>query len=122
MVGKVRVHVDAVPAQQHGQRHQAEGKGRQPARVVEDDVDQRQAARNHHGPEHDLADDCHVVAAAQLGRGQVLRKVKRQHTQKTQDRQRQRDGAGEQATPARDGAMAVYVAVQAVEVDPGARF
>ena len=93
VVREVRVHLYLVPTQQGCQGHHGEGERCQPPGAVEQDVDQRDTPRNGHGRQHDGADDVHVVALAQLGRGEVLRKVKRQHAQQAQNGQRERDDA-----------------------------
>ena len=97
MLLEVRIDLDLVAAQNRGERDQSEGEAGEPARTVEHDVRERHAARDHHRHQHHVAQHGYVVALAQLGRGQILRKVKRQYPEEAQAAQREGDDAGDQS-------------------------
>ena len=89
-------HLMAAQCQRDAQQEQA---GQiQPAGAAQHQIAQADHAAQHHGPQHHLAQQVDRVFLAQLGRGQVLGKMKGQHTQKAQDRQREPDHAGDAAT------------------------
>jgi len=99
VVGKVRVHLDLVPAQQCTQHDQREGKCREPARTIEQHVHQAQAAGDHHGAEQQLPQHGDVVLFSQFGCREVLREVKSHHAKDAKDGQCERDDAGDQTAP-----------------------
>ena len=100
------MHRHFVTAEQERERHQRKGKRGEPTRAIEDDVHQADATRDRQRGEHDVADHVDVVAFAKLRRGQVFGKVKGQHTEKTQDGERERNHAGNQAVTAFECAVA----------------
>ncbi len=104
-----------VATEQRRQQHQAKGRCRQPAHPAEHHQGHGQAACDHHAPKQQLAHDIDVVAAAQLGRGQVLRKMKSQHAQKAQGGQDQCNDAGHHAFTSTQGAMAFRQFVESLK-------
>ena len=100
------IHRHFVAAEQERERHQPKRKCGEPARAIEDDVDEADASRNRQRDEHDVANHVDIVAFAKLRRGQVFGEVEGEYAEEAQDRQRQRDHAGNQAVTVFECAVA----------------
>ena len=90
-------HHDLAAAGGHGAAYQGEGGDVEPALAAENDIGQRDGARDQQRAEQQRAHRVHGIEGAQLGRGEIGREMKRQHAQHRQDRQEQRDHAADHA-------------------------
>ncbi len=109
------VHGHLVAAEQRGRGHEQEGCGREPARTVEHDVDEREPAGHHQRGEQHHAQHIDVVGLAELGRGEVFGEVEGEHAQEAQDAERERDDAGDVAAARTQFAVAGGEIVEFVE-------